>query len=107
MTRIRKGSKRLESQVSGMNRVQLLAALDKICEALRKPLPVTEFQAGWTTSRVLNYLALFERLKSDVTDGVRIPYMPIVKMLDHSGIVSGELLKDASRIDVALNERDW
>jgi hypothetical protein len=107
MTRLRKGSKRLDGSAPRMSREQLIAALDALCDKLRKPLPVSEVDAGWNAPRVASYLEMFQRMRNDIAAKVAIPYMPIVKTLDHSGITSGELLEDASQIDVALNEREW
>ena len=93
--------------ITYMTRMELIQAVSGICEKLSKTLPNEEYAAGWTETSRTFFLEFFRKLESDLRSGVDIPYIPIGRNLDHSGIGGGELLEAACRISVALNERKW
>jgi hypothetical protein len=88
-----------------MNRAELLAALDVICEKLRSPLPKAELDAGWTSARTSDYLRTFEAVRAAVQAGRKAPDMNAVRTMDHSGIVTGELFDLACAIENAVSRQ--
>jgi hypothetical protein len=90
-----------------MTRSELLQAVHDLVMRLNQPLPPEEVAVGWSEGHRVDISRFFQKLESDLRNGVDIPYAPIGKMLDHSGIEKGELLEEACKISVALNERKW
>jgi len=90
-----------------MTRSELLQAVHDLVTRLNQQLPPEEVASGWSEARRVDISRFFQKLENDLRTGVDIPYTPIGKMLDHSGIDRGELLEEACKISVALNERKW
>ncbi len=93
--------------ITYMTRMELIQAVHGLCDKLSKPLPPEELAAGWTELSRIHYLEIFKELETVLRGGVKVPYFPIAKNLNHSGISSGEFCEDAVKIDLALNERKW
>ncbi len=90
-----------------MTRTELIQAVRDIAARLEKPLSPEESAAGWTEKSCADTLRFFRKLEIDLSNGADIPYVSIGRALDGFGIDGGQLLEDACRISVALNEREW
>jgi len=106
MTRLRKGSKRLEERVSS-SREALLALIDQFLDLLASPLDEAEVSAGWSVPRVVHIRGMLLDVRARIASLEPVPYTPLVRWADHMGISSGTLLERLATIDVGLNNRTW
>lgn len=90
-----------------MTRTELIEAINRICERLEHKLPDKEYEAGWTETSRVDMLKFFRKLETDVRAGAPIKYVSIGRVLDSFGVDGGDLLEEACRISVALNDRKW
>lgn len=80
----------------------LLLMIDQIVETLSGPLPSEELKNGWTEKSRMAMCDFFKDLQSKLSNDQPIPYLGIVRGLDHWGVSGGELFRSVSEIDYKL-----
>ena len=88
-----------------MTRTELIQAVSAISRKLSIELSAGEVSEGWAEPTRVHFLELFQKLESDLRSGADLPHLPIARNLDHWGIHSGELCREACEINNALNSR--
>jgi hypothetical protein len=82
----------------------LLQQIDCMIERLSNTLPVKETEGGWTRKSQEFFLEFFGKLKRALLKGETMACGSIGRGMDHWGIVSGNLLKDADEISLLIDE---
>lgn len=86
----------------------LLQRVDKIITTLSNPLSADNMGGGWSEESRLAMLRFFETLRDDLVNGVDVSakaeYASIARGMDHWGIVSGQLLEDATRVSAEIRK---
>jgi len=84
---------------------ELIASIDAIIDKLSLPLPPQEKRNGWTDEARTNYLEFFYKLKEMVTTDSGHPWPTgIARSMDFCGVIAGDLLEDAAKIDNMARE---
>ena len=80
----------------------LLLMIDEIVEKLSGPLPSEELMNGWTEESRRAMSDFFKDLQSKLSNKETVPYLGIVRGLDHWGVFGGELFRRVAEIDHKL-----
>lgn len=79
--------------------------LDRMAEALSRPLPPEELAHGWTEEARRAILDLLARLRADLAAEVlpeMASYTALARGMDHWGITGGELLEQAAQLSAEI-----
>jgi hypothetical protein len=106
MTRLRKGSKRLDALVPE-TRDTLVARIDTFLILLASPLSEEEIESGWTSTRASHCHELLLDVRTKLVRGEAVAYLPLGRWADHMSITSGPMLEELCAISVGLNGRTW
>lgn len=86
----------------------LLQRVDKIVRKLSNQLSENDIDGGWCEESRLAMLKFFETLRDDLLNGVDVStkaeYASIARGMDHWGIVSGQLLEEATGISAEIRK---
>jgi hypothetical protein len=82
----------------------LITKIDELIEGLSVPLRPDELAHGWSEPSQSAMLNFFEDLRLKVTAGEQLPYLAILRGLDHWGISGGELFRKVAEVDYELRE---
>ena len=85
-----------------MTEQSLQLMIDQIVEKLSGPLPSEELVNGWTDESRLAMSDFFKDLQSKLSNKEPVPYLGIVRGLDHWGVGDGELFRRVAEIDYKL-----
>ncbi len=80
----------------------LIPTIDSLIQKLSMPLQPDELAHGWSESSQEAMLKFFEDLRLKVIADADLPYLGIVRALDHWGVSGGELFREAAQIDHEL-----
>jgi hypothetical protein len=83
----------------------LITNINELIGELSSPLRPDEVAHGWCKASQEAMLQFFEDLRQKVIAGEQLPYLGIVRGLDHWGVSDGELFRKASEVDHELRER--
>jgi hypothetical protein len=83
----------------------LVTAIDDLIEKLSRRLDADELLHGWSEPSQQAMLKSFQDLRVRLEAGERVPYLSIVRGLDHWGISGGELFQKAAQVDHELREQ--
>jgi len=86
-------------------RQDLLQTIDQLVARLSNPLRDVDRSAGWTEPSQQAMLKFFLDLRNRVTNGEDLPYLGIVRALDHWGVLGGELFRDCANVDQELRQQ--
>lgn len=84
---------------------ELLPTIDRLVEQLSKPLQEADLAAGWNGPSQQAMLKFFRELRDRVTTGEELPYLGIVRALDHWGVLGGELFRACANVDHQLRHK--
>jgi hypothetical protein len=82
----------------------LVTTIDALIEELSRPLPADELAHGWSKPSQKAMLEFFQDLRIKIRAGESLPYLSIVRALDHWGVTGGELFQEAAEADRQLRE---
>ena len=80
----------------------LLQTIDRVVERLSKPLREVDLSSGWREPSQQAMLKFFKDLRERISQGEELPYLGIVRALDHWGVLGGDLFRDCANIDHEL-----
>lgn len=83
----------------------LVTTIDDLIQKLSRPLDADELLHGWSEPSQEAMLKFFQDLRLKLEAGERVPYLSIVRGLDHWGISGGELFQEAAKVDHDLREQ--
>ncbi len=84
------------------DRETLIATLENLVDKLSRPLSADESRKGWTEASQSAILSFLNDLRTKLLADETIPYLSIVRALDHWGVTGGELFQEAAKIDYGL-----
>lgn len=82
----------------------LIPTIEDLIQKLSTPLQPDELAHGWSESSQKAMLEFFEDLREKVLAGETLPYLGIVRGLDHWGISGGQLFQKAAEVDHELRQ---
>lgn len=84
---------------------ELFQTIDRLIERLSQPLREADLAAGWTGPSQQAMLKFFRDLRDRVNNKEELPYLGIVRALDHWGVLGGELFRECANVDHELRQK--
>ena len=83
----------------------LTVLVDEIILKLSGQLPEEEMKQGWSETSQDAMLTFFRDLRIKLSNGESLPYLGILRGLDHWGVEGGEIFHLVAQLDHKLRER--
>lgn len=84
-------------------RIELIHAVNNVCEKLSKSLPLEEQAEGWTDANRIYVLQYFQEVGRALQSSAGISFYSLLRALDGMGINNGDLLDEVCEINNAVN----
>lgn len=78
--------------------------IDDLIESLSLPLSSDDVRHGWSEPSQTAMLRFFEDLRLRVAADENLPYLGILRGLDHWGVIGGALFHKVAEIDYELRQ---
>ena len=84
----------------------LTVIVDQIISRLSEPLPEEEIKNGWSETSQKAMLSFFRDLRIKLSQGEVLPYLGILRGLDHWGVEGGEIFHLVAQLDHQLRAHE-
>lgn len=87
-----------------IDRLALLAQLDRFAARLAAPLAPADLREGWSPAAQAAYVRLLADLRTQLTNDAALPSLSLSRGLDAWGVGGGDLAEAAAELSNALRE---